>query len=243
MFEVEPLTDECATAMAGATHACVGVSPFNSYFSTDRLSALARWAFEHFEHVHFFIPDSVTAYTLEAQGYSASRARQKARRQGRYTRNKVTAALRTTAIANPDDLILDMDRLGTNPRYRELDIEVKALFADDESFRAACIDATSWVLEHKLPPGTAPSRAQLDLAVRYFLAELPLFAASGSIVGAAGSIFVYHQRVRFLQRFFARELSWKPESGHGFLVVRDRESDPTDDGLSGGDLATPAGAR
>ncbi|MFF6994745.1 tRNA-dependent cyclodipeptide synthase [Streptomyces sp. NPDC008313] len=243
MFEFEPLTERCGGLLPTACHVCIGVSPFNSYFSTPRLRRMADWALTRFGNVHFFVPDALAACTLEALGYEPDHARRKARRQGQYVHNKIATALSALGVENPRRLILGMDRLYATPRYVTLLDDAYRCFREDEEFRAACLDATHWVLEQKLAPGTTASQEQLRGAVRYFLGELPLFADAGgiaaSIAGVPGvpgvpstpgvpdvgghspSFFVYHQRVGFLERFFARELAWRPVEGQGFLVVRD----------------------
>ncbi|WP_050986820.1 tRNA-dependent cyclodipeptide synthase [Streptomyces sudanensis] len=225
MFEIEPLTERCRGLLPEAVHVCIGVSPFNSYFSTPRLRRLADWALTRFPGVHFFVPDAAAAYTLEALGYDPARARHKAQRQGQYVHNKICTALRAEGVEHPEDLVLGMDRLHGTARYTELLDEAHRRFHEDGDFRAACLDASHWVLDRKLPPGTVPTEEQLRGAVRYFLAELPLFVDSGGIAGHGPSFFVYHQRVAFLERFFRHELSWRPVDGQGFLVVREAAGD------------------
>lgn len=219
MFEASPLSSGCARLFPDVPHACVGVSPFNGYFTAERLIRLAAWTAENFAEFHFFVPDDVTAYTLEAMGYPPARAKQKAHRQSCHVHNKITAALTTIGIADPASRVLGMARLRDILAYRRLANEVEERFESDRVFRAACYGASSWVLQGKT--GTGSSQARLRLAVQYFLAELPLFAASGTITGNTGSMFVYHQRVPFLKRFFDREFSFRPHAGQGFLVVRE----------------------
>lgn len=222
VYVMEPLSRDCATVLQRKEHVCIGVSPFNSYFSTERLASLARWAHEGFASFHFFVPDDISIYTFEALGYPANRARQKARAQARYTHNKIRTAMAAASVPNPGDrVVLGMAALDANPRYRELLDRANRLFADSAPFREACLDATRWVLDGKLPDGRPASPEQLSLGVRYFLAELPLFAGANHIVGADSSLFVYHQRVGFLERFFDRELEWEPLPGQGFLVLRE----------------------
>ncbi|QKW33970.1 tRNA-dependent cyclodipeptide synthase [Actinomadura sp. NAK00032] len=225
MYETEPLSAECARALRRPEHVCIGVSPFNSYFSTARLASLARWAATAFAGFHFFVPDEITAYTFEALGYPAGRARQKAHRQSKYTHNKIRTALSSAGVPDAADRVLSMVRLNANARYQELFDQAAGLFEDSAEFREACLEATRWVLEHKLPDGDATPE-QLRSGVRYFLAELPMFAGSGYIVGASHSVFAYHQRVRFLERFFNRELEWSPRPGQGFLIVRPADDRP-----------------
>ncbi|MGH4016117.1 MAG: tRNA-dependent cyclodipeptide synthase [Pseudonocardiaceae bacterium] len=80
-FHVRPLCGRCRPPLASRANACFGISPFNSYFTTGRLTDLARWGLREFTSVRFFVPDAPAAYTLEALGYSPDRAVHKARRQ------------------------------------------------------------------------------------------------------------------------------------------------------------------
>ncbi|ATY14442.1 tRNA-dependent cyclodipeptide synthase [Amycolatopsis sp. AA4] len=219
MFEANPLSSDCAALYPGAEHACVGVSLFNGYFTADRLTRLVAWTAEHFPEYHFFVPDEVAVYTLEALGYPAARAKQKVHRQSCHVHNKIASALRVLGVPDPERRILGIARLRTMPDYRELLREAETQLESDPAFRAAAYDASSWVLQGKT--GVAPDSEALRLAVRYLLAEIPLFAGSGLITGNPRSMFVYHQRVPFLRRFFDREFAFRPRVGQGFLVVRD----------------------
>ncbi|GAA2819188.1 tRNA-dependent cyclodipeptide synthase [Crossiella cryophila] len=219
MYVVSPLVESCPASVIEAEHACVGISPFNGYFTPERINELAAWAVRTFPSCHFFVPDGPSVHTLEALGYSPSKARSKARRQGCYVYNKIHKALSELGVPDPGALILDSAALEHNPDYQRLLAHGEQLYRVDEEFRAACLRASHWVLDRKLPDGQRPSPEQLAKAVRYFLAELPLFADTTGIVGRRASVFVYHQRVAFLERFYRRELSWKPAAGQGFLVV------------------------
>ncbi|GAA3803387.1 tRNA-dependent cyclodipeptide synthase [Streptomyces chiangmaiensis] len=55
------LSTTCAAVLARAEHACIGVSPFNSYFLAGRIRQIARWAYERFARVDFFVPDGPSA--------------------------------------------------------------------------------------------------------------------------------------------------------------------------------------
>lgn len=221
VLDVSPLSPACAPHLAHAEHALFGISPFNSYFSTERIRRLASWGLSRFERVDFFIPDAPSAYTFEALGYTPEKAAWKARRQGQYPRNKVCTALRALSVAEPEARILGWAELESNQAYAALHTRGQELYENDQEFRTACRETTSWVLSGKLPQGTAPDERQIEGAVRYFLAELPLFADTPSVVGTATSVFCYHQPPAFLRRFYQRSLSWHPAAGQGFAVVTD----------------------
>ncbi len=213
------LSGRCAEAMERAEHACFGISPFNSYFSTARIRELAAWGLERFERVDFFVPDAPSAYTFEALGYAPEKAAWKARRQGQYTRNKIVTALGSLGLADADKRVLGWAELEGNAAFERLHGSGVRRYAEDADFRDACREATGWVLAGKLPAGQAPDAEQVEHAVRYFLAELPLFIDTPAIVGAGTSVFCYHQPPAVLRRLYGRELSWRPAAGQGFAVV------------------------
>lgn len=207
------------TTLPEADHVCLGVSPFNSYFTADRLVALVSWAHRCFDEFHVFMPDEPAAHTLEALGYPTDRARHKARRQGNYVRNKIYRALSDVGVPDPESRVLDSAALRANEAYQDMHAAVKTLFHADNDFQAACLDATHWVLDRRLADGAVPTTAQLQCAVRYFLAEMPLFQATTRIVDRPNSAFVYHQRVGFLDRFYRHELALRPDNGQSFFVT------------------------
>lgn len=223
-LELTPMSAQCGDVMARAEHACIGISPFNSYFSTERTRALAAWGRERFAQVDFFVPDAPSAFTFEALGYSPERAAWKARRQGQYTRNKIRTALTGLGVADPEDRILGWAELDGNDAFAQLHQRCRELYQDDETFGAACREAAGWVLSGKLPDGSSPSEQQVECAVRYFLAELPLFIDTPAIVGSGSSVFCYHQPPDVLRRLYGRELSLHPAQGQGFAVVTPRDT-------------------
>lgn len=199
-------------------HACLGISPFNSYFTTERITELTAWALDTFTAVHLFVPDVPAAVTLQALGYTQERAAAKARRQARYLRNKICRALASLGVTGPEAMILDWAVLSQNTRYQEsLDATYEA-FASDEQFAGTCVEASRWVLQGRLEPHEITA-TRLETAVDYLLAELPLFLDTAAIVGRPASVFCYHQSTGFLERLYARELPMKPADRQGFVVV------------------------
>ncbi|MGW0762669.1 tRNA-dependent cyclodipeptide synthase [Streptomyces sp. NPDC002814] len=212
-----PLTDRCRALFNARPHACVGISPFNSYFSVERITALTRWALGSFERVHFFVPDTAAAHTLEALGYTPERAAWKARRQGQYLQNKIVRALVAAGAEEPQGYLLDGQALASNTHYRDLLERVERCCREDADFFRACLHASAWTLERRLPEGAAPTLEQLRSAGRYFLAELPLFLDTPRIAGVSASVFCYHQVPAFLDDLFHHRLSLRPAEGQGYL--------------------------
>jgi cyclo(L-tyrosyl-L-tyrosyl) synthase len=217
----QALTDYCAKNFEQREHCCFGISPFNSYFSEERIRELALWGKREFGSMSFFVPDVPAVYTLEAQGYSRDKAEWKARRQAQYLKNKIRKALASCSISDDEasEMILDWERLTSIPRYTNLLDEVTALFETNENFRASCLEASRWVLMQKASDSEQLTERSLEIAVKYFLSEIPLFKDTAGIVGKAASVFCYHQRVKFLENFYERKLAYAPSANQGFVIL------------------------
>ena len=221
-MEIHALSPNCEVSFAKREHCCFGISPFNSYFSEEKIRELAQWGLREFKSMHFFVPDIPAIYTLQAQGYTPERAEWKARRQSQYLKNKIRRALDSLSIATNEisEMILDWERLSANAAYVKLLAEVTERFETDDAFHASCLEASHWVLSQKFSDTSEVTDEALNLGVKYFLAELPLFAATAQIVGTESSVFCYHQRVNFLEAFYAEKLTYRPTFGQGFLVLQ-----------------------
>lgn len=216
-----PITSECATAFSAREHVCFGISPFNSYFSEARIEQLARWGKSEFHSMHFFVPDVPSVYTLEALGYTSERAAWKARRQAQYLYNKISKSLARIGYDSHSipSMILNWNQLQENPYFVHKHQEIIERFEEDRDFESACIEASAWVLEGRLPPGAEASENQLFQAVRYLLAEIPLFLDTAAIVGSTSSVFVYHQCVPFIERLVSGGFGCKRNPSQGFVVI------------------------
>lgn len=201
-------------------HACIGVSPFNSYFSENTLFILASWAKFNFKSFSIFIPDEPAVYTMMALGYSERESIKKVKKQNRYLRNKVARALMLTGISmnEIDNYILNWKELTSRSIFNEIHNEINEAFEWDSDFRKACIEASRWVLENKMDP-TQITEAQLEIAVKYFLAECPLFVNTAAIVGAESSVFCYHQSPPFLVDLYESKLSVKPAMNQSYALI------------------------
>lgn len=65
----------------------------------------------------------------------------------------------------------------------------------------------------------ATRRRQLECAVHYLLAEVPLFADAAGIVGAETSVFCYHHGPLFLRDYYRGELAVRPSERQGLAML------------------------
>ena len=205
----------------GAT-ALIGISPFNSYFSADRIQAILEFCERDERQVALFIPDDVTRYTLQARGYTSDQAIRKTRRQVQYLRNKIMRAAGTRDLK-----ILGCEALGANAAYVKHHAGLSEMFETDAHFRQGCLDTTRWVLA--AAENEVVSQSAALLGVRYLLAELPLFFHAPQILGDQAVVFVYHQCPAFIAAMYQDRALVSPEQGFGVLKMtdsRDTEHEP-----------------
>lgn len=220
-----PITDHCHSQLKTKNHVCFGISPFNSYFSEARIAQLAKWGKSEFKSMHFFIPDIPAIYTLEALGYDSEKATWKARRQSQYLYNKTVKALISVGIeaTKIESMILTWKVLRENLNFQNLHAQVQNHFETNLEFRNACLAASAWVLEGKLPYGSVITEEQSKHAVKYLLSEIPLFLYTPCIVDVESSVFCYHQCIPFIENLMRGSFSCQKNSGQGFAVIKPSE--------------------
>jgi cyclo(L-tyrosyl-L-tyrosyl) synthase len=215
-----PVTARCTELFDCRTHAVIGISPFNSYFSEARILELAHWASRNFTAFHLYVPDKAASLTLEALGYSPERAEKKARRQANYLQNKIVRALCTLGLATEvDDILLNSDALTDHSDYLALLAQFEALFLCDNEFREGCLDSAEWVLEKHPDRKGDLTPAAIALGARYFLAEMPFFLNTPRILGVQHSVFCYHQCPRFLRELLEKERGGAVSLNQGFVEI------------------------
>ncbi len=217
----EPVTADCAAILRAREHVVVGVSPFNSYFTEEKIAELINWAKENFRAFHLYVPDGPSQFTLEALGYPENKARKKANRQGRWLLNKIRRALCAAGVkkAEAEKLILCSEALDHHPAYGQLVDEVDAICASDTSFYEGCVETSRWVLNGQAGDPDEVTRDMLESAVRYLKAELPFFMNSPAIIGAPSSVFAYHQCPPFLEELFQTRRGEIVNKRQGFVKV------------------------
>lgn len=199
-------------------HVLIGVSPFNSYYSTELLTHLVAWGLRQFKEMHVFIPTKISAYTFEALGYPPNRARIKTKKQDSYLTNKVTHAFMENGFTKEEAKrkIVCIDSLRNNACYQEIHQHCLDAFQKDSEFREGCLKTSKWVLSSK-EHHEALTEDALHQAVYYFLAELPLFINTPHILKTKSSLFVYKDMPNFLHTLYKKnELV---SLNQGFLTI------------------------
>ncbi|MEM1168125.1 MAG: tRNA-dependent cyclodipeptide synthase [Cyanobacteria bacterium P01_H01_bin.35] len=198
--KVYPITSNCQLLYERGEHAVLGISPFNSFFSEKNIAILSKWAMNNFKSFNLFIPDEPYVYTLIALGYDEVKATKKAKRQANYLINKCLRALTGLDLSRNEveELIIDFRYLNKNTNYLSALQFYEDKYANDSEFRRNCLETSKQVVETQ----TDISDYQLEIAVKYLLAELPLFFNSASVLGKKEAVFCYRNCSLFIQTLF-----------------------------------------
>lgn len=212
-MKLEGVTGTCTRHWERGAAALIGISPFNSYFSAERISAILEFCERGERRIALFIPDDVTRFTLQARGYTPAQAIKKTRRQIQYLRNRITRA-----AGDRDLRIFGCAALEANPAYVRHHAALCQAFETDQDFRQGCLDTTRWVLAASENEQVSAQAALLG--VRYLLAELPLFLHAPEILGEEAVVFIYHQCPDFIATMYRNPERARASPGQGFGVLQ-----------------------
>jgi cyclo(L-tyrosyl-L-tyrosyl) synthase len=218
-FSITPVGYNSNRIYARREHVLLGISPFNGYFNEKNLLQLFDWAFSNFEDVDLFIPDQISKFTFMALDYTPERAEQKTRRQDNYLKNKVIRVLKNMDLTTNyiTQMIKTYSDISENTAYQEIYNSCVRKFAENNEFNLGCLSASAWVLSNRGEKNNIGINGKLNIAVEYFLRELPLFINTPQIIQKKSSLFVYHSIPSFLEKLYSEGKI--TSENQGFLKV------------------------
>ncbi|MDR2437696.1 MAG: tRNA-dependent cyclodipeptide synthase [Endomicrobium sp.] len=188
-------------------HAVLGISPFNSYYSEDNLKKLFSWGLSNFKKINIFIPDGISVYTLQAMGYSEEKAKKKTKLHDNNLKNKAIRALVANNVVDVEanNMMVFCSDLINNERYLRFYYNYKKLYEDDEDFRKGCLATSKIVLASKGFQGNVNDES-VKVAVKYFIAELPIYLNVPEILNVSSSLYAYKDLPsEFLMKIYNKE--------------------------------------
>ncbi|WP_418956679.1 tRNA-dependent cyclodipeptide synthase [Streptomyces tritici] len=217
---LQPYTDHCRVIFDEGAHVVIGVSPGNSYFTSQRLHELTHWGLDHFDQVDLVYTDLHVADMYEALGYGADEARRKAVKNLRGVRAKVRAAVQEADPTGVRVRARGMSEFGDIPAYRELHGQVLDAVRTDPVVRETCDALAGIFLAGKLMRGQEISVRQREVCRAYICAEVPLFLDTPAILGVPSSLNCYHQALPLAELLYGRGpgLRASRNQGHGILT-------------------------
>jgi cyclo(L-tyrosyl-L-tyrosyl) synthase len=188
-------------------YAVLGISPFNSYYSEENLKKLFSWGLSTFKRISICIPDGISIYTLQAMGYSQEKAKKKTKLHDNNLKNKAIRALAANNVVDSEanNMMIFCSDLMKNERYLKFHDTYKKLYEDEEDFREGCLETSKMVLASKGFQGDASDEA-VRIAVKYFIAELPVYLNVPEILNVSSSLYVYKDLPsEFLMKIYRKE--------------------------------------
>ena len=187
--------------------ALIGISPFNSYFSVEQILKIIFWIDREFDSFSIFMPDQISQYTLQALGYDQQRICYKIRKQDNYLKNKINKALSCFYENKGENTKIDIITISTvihQKAYQSIYKQCIDMFNTSNEFRNGCLETTEWILlNNKQSTNKSISFFNKNIAVQYFLYELPFMINSPKLLGIESCSFVYHSMPRFLKHIYA----------------------------------------
>jgi len=225
VYKIIPLSEQCASIVNRGGHALVGLSPFNNYYSYARICSIFEWVSGVFRNFDALVPGEEAALTLIAGGEPAHTAATKARFQVSKLRSRAVDAMSRLGIQNAQARAFSLAQFAENTVYKKLRQEVRDCYLSDANFRALCLDTAKTVVTNRLSDGAQPTPVQVEIAVEYLMAELPLLLDSPGILGIDASVFCYHKTAPLFSAIFMRGLPVKPSTTQaGAAIVEDLQA-------------------
>lgn len=198
----------------------IGMSPGNSYFKDEEVSALLKKVVEKYGKAGILIADIPAISTYIALGYPENRARRdKALPQGNALKNRVQRAMEEFKYTNDLVKIIDWEvEIENNPRYQEKYSEIIALYKINQNFHKAVNDATQSVLEYSGKP-ILDLNSSLKIAVHYLLSEFAFMEFSPQYLKTEKVTYIYHKDWTVYESYIKGEFDNKVREYLGFEII------------------------
>jgi cyclo(L-tyrosyl-L-tyrosyl) synthase len=163
----------------------------------------------------------------------------RARRAYRQLRNPAVRALTDLGVPDAAGHVMSWTRLHANPAYRSALLAAQAAYRTDPNITRVCRAMTGEVVRNASGRRRI-SGSDIDIAVRYVIAEIPLLTNAPSLFGTPGSVFVYHRATPLVAEIAGGNSILTAEPGQGWAVV-DRQEE--NHGRTGPSAEIPVSAR
>jgi cyclo(L-tyrosyl-L-tyrosyl) synthase len=204
--------DQPKGAFARRDHALIGMSPFQSFYTEERIYQWVTFAKENFRQYHFFLSDELFYLNFIDRGYSEKEAWHETRKQDRYLYNKTIRALQRAGILEPEKKILRYADFKDTALYQNYYQKYRGSLLMDADFQKVGLAMLS-TLQFK----QAPLQLDVNTCFNYFIAELPFLLHSAEFAGTASSCFIYRENNAFLSYIFSEKHLQEPNQG--FVAV------------------------
>jgi cyclo(L-tyrosyl-L-tyrosyl) synthase len=223
-FTLTPVTGGEAFFPDDPEHALLGISPWNGKYKPAYIEALVGWACSRFPRVDVLVPGYEAAHTLIAAGWAPRTAVRRAKRAIRQLRKPALHALSQAGLQEPHKHVHTWTQMLANTPYTATLRRVRTAYRSDRATRRVCRDNARNTIRHL--SGREPDPAQLDLAVSYPIAELPMVIDAPRIFGVASSVFIYHRDMELIHPFVNSDsTALTPGAGQSYAIATPTKED------------------
>lgn len=208
-FNAVPIGSSSAKLFKEGEHALIGISPFNGYFSAEKIKLIIKWTKEHFKSFTVFYPDTLSAHTLAPMGYTKEKIAEKVKRADINITNKIKNALTELEYSDSEiqRILVKFTQIQEHPRYLELLKTFKYKFEHDKEVRDLCINLAEAVVKNNGKDVVA-DQEKIDEAAMYIIKECSFLLDIPTIFNVNSAVFIYHdvfimsllERMRLLAR-------------------------------------------
>ncbi|WP_327234052.1 tRNA-dependent cyclodipeptide synthase [Streptomyces sp. NBC_01317] len=207
----------------------LGLSPFNSFYSTQTVTDLCQSAAVSFSDVHVVLPGAPeSALRYISAGKAPRHAVQRSKRVIHNMRNVARRALADCGMADTDSRVHVMTRFASHPRYQKSRARIETAYRTQTPMREAVHAMTRTALATSLD--SEPTWAQIESNTRYIFAEAPLLLDAAGMLARPSALFVYHRRVPLYDVVAAGQVpGLTVGTGHALSVLTDERNDRGND--------------
>ncbi|SCE60717.1 tRNA-dependent cyclodipeptide synthase [Streptomyces sp. OspMP-M43] len=202
----------------------LGLSPFNSFYSTQTVADLCQSAANTFSDVHVVLPGAPeSALRYISAGRAPRHAVQRSKRVIHNMRNVARRTLADCGVPDTDSRVHVMTRFTSHPRYQKYRARVEGAYRTQQPMREAVHAMTRTALATSLD--SEPTPAQIESNTRYIFAEAPLLLDAAGMLARPSTLFVYHRRVPLYDVVAAGEVpGLTVGAGHTLSVLTDERN-------------------
>ncbi|WP_079198914.1 tRNA-dependent cyclodipeptide synthase [Streptomyces sp. CB02115] len=207
----------------------LGLSPFNSFYSTQTVTALCQSAATSFSDVHVVLPGAPeSALRYITAGKEPRHAVQRSKRVIHNMRNVARRTLADCGVSDTDARVHVMTRFASHPRYQKSRARIESAYRTQAPMREAVHAMTRTALATS--SDSDPTPAQIELNTRYIFAEAPLLLDAAGMLARPSTLFVYHRRVPLYDVVAAGQVpGLTVGAGHALSVLTDERNDRGND--------------
>ncbi|MFJ5046851.1 tRNA-dependent cyclodipeptide synthase [Streptomyces sp. NPDC088719] len=207
----------------------LGLSPFNSFYSTQTVTALCQSAAASFSDVHVVLPGAPeSALRYITAGKEPRHAVQRSKRVIHNMRNVARRTLADCGVPDTDARVHVMTRFASHPRYQRSRARIESAYRTQAPMREAVHAMTRTALATSTDADPTP--AQIELNTRYIFAEAPLLLDAAGMLARPSTLFVYHRRVPLYDVVASGQVpGLTVGAGHALSVLTDERNDRGND--------------